>query len=319
MRNLCIFLTCLILIGAATSNAAEVTATLEVVPDHTLPGIPVSFRLTVTNSSSAAVQLPKRVVLAFQPPEEPEFAALWQNRSLSAPLSEWFSDSVPPRATRTIDMATDGSLLRPDWFDQARCYRPGHYAVQILLGNYWVNDVRDYEHTDVEHLRSQAVILSSRAALTVDEPQGVDAVIWQEMVAADHSRCGLGSFFTIAGQKLAARVVKEFPSSAYAGWFATTGTGNSEAEKGAALIRWLRQAPTDSYTDLRRLHAAVWEIGAVHQNLMVDPAAARRHIALAREVLTPLNSSGNGEIRRNAEEKLRELRDLEQELTNPDP
>jgi hypothetical protein len=297
MRKVILILS--LLLVAAAAGAQPLQVALEVSPATTLPGIPVSFRLTFTNGGAKAVAVPKQAFLLVTPSHGDRFLALWDGTTPIATLAG--DDAVGKNGSVVRELATDGTMLRPRWFVDGRLAQPGTYQLQMYVANGLTHD------DDAQTMMDRATAVSNRAVLTVAEPKGAEAAIWSAMLAVGEGRWDPTMLFRPAGRELAQRIVKEQPESPYAGWFAAMGTAPTAEEKAETLRSWLARHPNDPHAEWRMLRVADWEVSLADKYAITKPAKANDHDRKAREALDKLKNARSAEVRARVKERLEYL------------
>jgi hypothetical protein len=300
MRNLLLFL---LLAAPALAATGPFDVQLEAVPATTLPGIPVTLRITVTNRGTEPAPLPEHAILLFTTTAGETYPAGWYGNRLYASLREWRDTPVPARASVILEARATGSAIEPGWFDDPRLNQPGRFQLQVQMGTF-PGDLL---------VAPEGGTKSTTAILQVNEPTGDDALIWGEMLRVGNGRWTAGVAACDDGGRLAQRVVTEYPHSAYAGWFATSGVSRDPAISAVALRAWLSQASQDEYTEWRQLRLAIYEEYAARYRGSNSSDEARQHVRAARALLEALiKSARNQAVAAKATEQLADVSELEQ-------
>jgi hypothetical protein len=200
------FLLSLLIPLAAMGQSATTPVALRVLPDATLPGMPVAFAAKVTAGTEALtvfgmsleVASPSATFLAEGPGSR-------EVQSLSGPgldqCGEVHCLHVAPNSSRELWVEIDPSLTGNIFFFDKRLYVPGTYDLRLqLLGNKDGGGVFTIE--------------SSPVRLVVQEPRGEDAQAWAFMNASVPGGWRPDSGFM--------GVIEEFPSSRYAAYAVLT-------------------------------------------------------------------------------------------------
>ena len=306
MRMLIATLATLFLAAAVSAQPVEVR--LEVIPAHTLPGIPVSVRVTFTASASKTAPLPPAAVLMATPEAGERFPALWGWQ----PIAPFEGDETEVgKAPVVREFAADGSLGRPAWFFNRQFTRPGTYQLQLYAG-----DFRNADQPYPEIIQ-QATAVSNTVLLTVAEPKGADAAVWKALL--EHAREPYGWLAEDVrfrgGPELVQRLLREYPDSQYAGWLVTMGTAGTRedrTEASEALRAWLEKHPDDPYFEWRMLRVADWEVFSTLKHLFANRGKSKLHETKAREALGKLENAHQKEVRERAKDRLEYLQDLGQ-------
>jgi hypothetical protein len=282
---------------SAQPKVANVALTLELSPPSTLPGIPVTIRIRVTNDSAQRVELPPHIVMLATNDSGETFPlgsqALPQVNGVS--LDESF---LGPRSSTLLDLEVQGAAIQPyDWLFDSRVNLPGRYRLQAVMGTF------SGEFPEVP----ESAIRTNTATLHVLTPEGLDLAVWKEMLVVGKGSWTPGMIASsMAGQELARRVVTEMPQSTYAGWFATSGPWQPTHESAALLRGWLAQARPDEFTEWREFRLAIFEEAAAGQWSRIPRDEVKAHVRNSRALLAKLMRSKNAKIARLAKERLAE-------------
>lgn len=217
---------------AATTPSAQLTVALELQAGVTLPGIPVSFRVTFTNTSGAPLTVPPKAALLVRDDQGASFLAGCDVTKRILVVEEWADQKISPRQSASYILSTRGLMDHPRWFGDPELLRPGRFELQIMVGDVL------REGMPIDEARQRAAV-SNTVTLTVQEPSGVDAQVWRLMAAAGGGRWGPGFLYGRSGWALAKRVITEYPSSSYTPWFVSMGGAPTEQEDEAVLRDWL--------------------------------------------------------------------------------
>jgi hypothetical protein len=199
-----------VLLLAAMSVAAEAppTATLRLIPESTLPGIPVSFLITVTNPTDQVFTIDSMTLKATT--GEVTFDVLGEaNRELLPLPTEGVDDCggmsclrVPANGQRDMLIDVTGVLLGNEFFFDRRLMKPGSYDLELTLYS--------------SHRRLEVVaIRTNTARFTVRQPTGVDLEVWNFLneVSAPYEWEPLS--WASARPRLSREIQRRFPTSAY--------------------------------------------------------------------------------------------------------
>jgi hypothetical protein len=135
--------------------------------DHTIPSLPVTFRVAVTNTSSHAVALPRALAVRVIRPTGDVF---WTDIGLTQP-QRWGGwpmayenlHTLGPGETRIFELpAQDNGFFRDD-----RLTKPGRYQLQLVLA--------DGDET------APGAVLTNAVSISVQAPSGEDAAVWRWM------------------------------------------------------------------------------------------------------------------------------------------
>jgi len=292
----------LVLAPALAHATSSLQVALTLAPSQTLAGIPVSLRLTFTNSSDSAVSIPRRAVLSVTNKQSGEFLAWWDQAKVAF-TPAWGGTPVPPHGLVVEDLATDGSLLTPAWFLDSRLLRSGTYMLQVFLADDLSDDV------SLDAARTRALATTS-ATLIVAQPTGIDLEAWKLLLSAGEP-WGPTRLATPKGAQVVRDIVTKHAKSAYAGWVATTGFTGSTEERASLLRTWLENdTAADPYYEQRILKLAMLDVALWDQMERSDPAKSRQHGALARAALNRLvQQTKNENVKRAALDQLDYLND----------
>jgi hypothetical protein len=291
------------LLQAAPPPAPNVRLTLTLAPATTLPGIPVTVRILVTNDSTSRVELPRDIVL-LATTEDGETFSVGSQPYPQVAVSLLGETFVRPRGSTLLQVEVEGAAIQPfSWFDDPRLNMPGRFRLQAAIGTF------PGEFPVVP----ESAIRSNIDTLDVVTPEGVDFAIWKEMLAIGKGRWSPGQIVSTA-REFARRVVVEMPESAYAGWFATSAPWQPARESAALLRNWLAQAPPDEFTEWREFRLALLEEHAARQWTSIPRDQVHAHIQRARSLLLKLKGSKNAKIARAATERMDFNADLDELL-----
>ena len=192
--------------------AGQVTLSFASIPEQTLPGIPVNFRLTISSASAQPVILRNGALLEVTPENGAAFYVRsmgddWYEPIQQASETEKWSDtiSIQPASSRDYYWIVDCALTENAFFADRRLSKPGKYSLRIEVLPEGVLDKS-----------SGQALWSNAATLTVVQPQGDDAAVWAMML----SRSGRDGFsledWVTAGQfGIADEIFAKYPHSAY--------------------------------------------------------------------------------------------------------
>ena len=237
---------------AAAGNTIRLSFT--VVPEETLPFIPVHFQLRAVNTGSAAATLP--VVIRL---EARTGAADWagvclgisehsdctQPLPVQLPEDSNLSDLPPsielaPGEERVLDFLAGPDS--PPWFAHADLWKPGTYRLRLVT---------------VGHPTGTGPITSNEAVLTIATPTGEDAGAWKLIGGDPFSRGGFAD-----------QLWSLYPNSVYT---AITPRGivayNQPKNYLAAFTEVLGKNPPQGFVD-----AFKREMATAHTRLMEDAA-----------------------------------------------
>jgi hypothetical protein len=287
---------------AASPPPPQLTLELALEQGVSLPGIPVSFRVTFTNAGSTPVSVPAKAALLVRADKGQSFLAYCDSGRRVLTVEEWAGQKISPHQSNVYTLNTRGLMNHPAWFIAPGLARPGRFELQMLVGDDLPNQ------PNIEEMRQHAVV-SNTVTLTLQEPTGIDAEVWRLMKALDGG-WNPGQLYGHVGQEIGKRVVTEFPDSSYASWFAAMGAATTTEERESILRDWLSRAPEDSNTNWRRQRLAESQIALADKYFDTKPELSRSYEAKARVNLNAiLKQSDDNEVKRHAKERLDYLDD----------
>jgi len=287
---------------AAPTQVPNVGLTLELSPPSTLPGIPVTVRINVTNDTAERVELPPHIVMLATNDDGDTFPVGNQAHPQlgGVALNESF---LGPHSSTLLELEARGAAIQPfDWFEDPRLNMPGRYRLQVVLGTF------SGEFPEVP----ESAIRTNTSTLDVLMPEGIDLAVWKGMLVVGKGSWTPGLIASMEGQAFARRVVTEMPESTYAGWFAASGPWRPMHESAVLLSGWLAQAKPDEFTEWRELRLALFEEGAARQWNQIPREEVRPHIRNSRALLEKLTRSKNVKIARLAKERLEASAELDE-------
>ena len=224
--------------AATAVAAAPLTATLALMPPTTLPGIPVSFLITVTNPSEQDLTIGCAANLTvttssgtFQAQDATGRTAIGFERP---ECRNGYRFTIPAQGQRQICFDVDRSLTGNPFGLDPRLSFPGSYGVTMTL----------YAAADFNQPFS-----TNTATLTVRQPAGVDASVWAHMLSVTHGRGWGAAAWVTAGDALATWVRSNDPTSSYAMWLAGRGGVTSYEETLARYDQALTANPPEAFRD----------------------------------------------------------------------
>jgi hypothetical protein len=290
-------------LARAASPSAQLTVALALEPGVSLPGIPVSFRMTFTNTGGAAIAIPPRAALLVRDDQGQSFLAYCDAGRRVLTVEEWAGQRISPHQSSVYTLNTRGLMNHPAWFIAPALARPGRFELQVLVGD----DLP--AQADIEEMRQHAAV-SNTVTLTLQEPTGVDAEVWRLMKASGGATWNPGLLYIRSGQDLAKRIVAEYPGSSYTPWFAAMGAAPTLEGREAILRDWLSRAPEDSNTNWRRFRLAEWQIALGGEYGHQHPELSHSSETNARAILNAiLKQSDDDELKKHAKDRLDYLDD----------
>jgi hypothetical protein len=218
-------------------------ATLTLDPPSTLPGLPVAFIVTVTNPDVVPVTIVDSMTLRVTTAAEAFLAqgvAGRTNLNISTqnllPCGSGHCLTIPGHGERQIYVNYGPVLGLNEFFADSRLSSPGAYSLQIIL----------YENTGAAPFPQ---VITNAATLTVTNPAGVDAEVWQFLKDTSTSHVWTLYDWTSARPALANHIRAFWPASTYAMWVAALGSETSHAEMLANINAALARNPPASLRD----------------------------------------------------------------------
>ena len=281
------------LLVVASASANPVRLTLAVEPAQSLPGIPVTFRVTAinTSTSSVPVSLPSYVRL------EMTSGAV---TSIVYPGARGERDLVPfplfggaavielePGEERSLDyFAAPGS---PPWFCDERLQRPGTYRLRLRA---------DRELSEGSWVPSLDPSISNEVLLTINAPSGTDAEVWTLIG---------GGNVCLGWDRHAATLWSQFPDSIYTSMTVRPSPRRDRAAELASLEATLAKNPPTGFADALKQSIAHRHISLMERAIINgDVHSAFEHSEMAREMFEDLASKDTeAEIKAAAQRSLR--------------
>ncbi|HCX29866.1 MAG TPA: hypothetical protein DHU55_08890 [Blastocatellia bacterium] len=299
----CVIAITLLGLPSVAAAAGALRANFSADTSQTLQGIPVSFRVKLVNDESDPVNIPQNSILIATNGRGETFVVL----SAGSAIAYSFTGAalLGGKAQRVYDIATNGTFLKPGVFLDGRLYDAGVYHLQLLL-----TDAHVSPGTPIDDIARDA-IKSNTIVLTVIEPHGIDAEVWQQMRRLTGGIWHPMKALTPAGEEFAKMVVARYPDSSYAGWFATFGLGRSIEARAELLREWLEDhAANSTVSDRRKLLLATWDGLLADTFELTDPQKSQQHAIQARaELHAVATESNDATIRAQAKRQLEEMAD----------
>ena len=197
------------LVVGLNAAAAAVQLNLRVEPRSDLPALAPTLRLTASNGSDVAAQLPQRLALTVRPEGQPPFFARVAEDSERVIAGHFVSVPLSLQPGHSLDLSFWAGPGAPVWFaNDPRLWNPGTYHLQVIADN----DLTEAVVGDPEHALEDAVfgdaIVSNEADFIVQEPTGSDAGVWNLIQAGGKTPLWM--------HDLANEIVARFPTSRYA-------------------------------------------------------------------------------------------------------
>lgn len=179
MRPARMMLPILLLIAFVADGQRPATATLRLIPESTLPGIPVSFLITISNPNDEVLTIGALTLKATTP--EGTFDVQGVIRQTMIDLPGAGTDDcggarclrVPAKSQRVLLIDAGPVLVENEFFWDRRLMKVGAYDLELAL---W----------DRDHWLEASAIRTNTARLTVKEPTGVDLEVWKFMNEFHH-------------------------------------------------------------------------------------------------------------------------------------
>ena len=200
-----------LLLSALTAVAeAPPTATLRLIPESTLPGIPVSFLITVTNPTDQVLTLGNALtlkattdggtfdVLDFINQKEIGLPTEGVDKCSGQPCLH-----IPPNGQRDLLVDVGPVLADNGFFADRRLMKPGTYDLVLSLYDLgrWFEE--------------GAAIRTNSARLTVRQPTGVDLEVWNFLNEVASPGEWVLLSWASARPLLSREIQRRFPTSSY--------------------------------------------------------------------------------------------------------
>ena len=261
---------------APIGATAQVAVSLATIPEKTLPGIPVAFRVTVSNPSAETLSLQNGVQIEVAASNSTFFAADDSGEPVWAPLDATTSAAIniAPGAHRDFFFSAGCSLADQPYFADARLTLPGSYSLRAKL---------------LPNGGGDTPLWSAPASFIVTEPQGSDAAVWSAMLqrSARSGHSGFAASEWVASQfDLADEIYAKYPDSHYVPYVACFKRATTGQDRIALLQSALATSPEGPIADRLKLSmAAVHETLADHARATMDADRAVREMAEARQLV----------------------------------
>ena len=283
---------------------------LEISPQVTLPGIPVTFRITLTNPIAVPLTLPFHALIVATD-EAGESFLVWPKPIL---LQDVWKAAVPAGGSAVVELRPQGSFNDGSQFvEEPRLNRPGRFRFHVLAGKFTSSEPGFWSIPD-------GGTRSADVELHIIEPLGVDRDVWRALQRDQHGELRRVWFPSSGGSwAFYARIVREFPYSQYAGWIAASGVSEKSHDSAEALRNWLGRAAHDEYTEAREIKLALFDETAASQWSQISEDEVRRHLRSARALLEKLKDSKDLKISLLARQRLVELAEVEENARERGP
>jgi hypothetical protein len=312
MRRTIEALTILLVLFGVSARGAELQdlrVSLEIIPSTTLPGIPVTFRITFTNPGAMPAAVPPHGLLVATDATGHSFV-VWPK---PIHLQDLRNVPIPAGGSALVELHPRGSLDE-EWpfVEEPQLNKPGEFRFHLVVGKFWHQE-------DGGFGVSENGILSPEVTLHVIEPVGIDLDVWHELSKNRPDQWVRVWVPSPAGWTLAARIVRQYPDSQYAGWIAASGVSRKAHENAEALRGWLSRVNHDEYTEARELRLALFDDGAAREWTQIKDNEVLRHTQTARSLLDKLKNSKDPAIASLARARLERLGDLEEYIRERSP
>jgi hypothetical protein len=198
----------LLLVAMTAAAEAPPTATLRLIPESTLPGIPVSFLVTITNPTDQVFTVDAMTLKATT--DEGTFDVLGEaNREMLPLPSEAVDDCggmsclhVPANGQRDLLIDVTPMLLGNEFFFDRRLMKPGTYDLELML-------YRADRRFEVVTIRTNT------SKFSVRQPTGVDLEVWNFLNETVAPYEWEPQSWAGARPLLTAEIQLKYPTSAY--------------------------------------------------------------------------------------------------------
>lgn len=293
---------------AVSAAASPLQVKLEVFPAVTLPGIPVTIRITYMNDRpSRPVEIPPAMMLtARSTGEQFPVPAGVSNHVVRTNLTE----KVVGRASVVDEISPDGTFGVPTWFFSGALAQPGTYELQLYVGKL----SECCAERPFPELVQKASAVSNTVKLTVAEPKGSDAAVWKALLGIAGSPEQWRANLLVQGEydELVRDLLQRYPDSAYAGWLVTMAFRRDLEERATVMRQWLDKHPDDPYFERRMLDVAEAEAMLAHKYGQTKPDESKLHEAHARDDLAKLANAKSKAVRERVIDRLQWLDELHQ-------
>jgi len=166
--------------AAPVVDLSSVAMTFAVEPAETLPGLPLSLRIGMSNQGSTPIVVPQWFALEVIPERGEPFMAVAQQpdeATFRATLYFGGKRALSPAESATLDVPA-GAML-PYWqygFSELGCLEPGRYRLRLIADDSFTVDRPGPRRLSGSLAGS---VTSNETTLTVIAPRGVDAGAWR--------------------------------------------------------------------------------------------------------------------------------------------
>ncbi|HSY49057.1 MAG TPA: hypothetical protein VLC46_09610 [Thermoanaerobaculia bacterium] len=233
----------LALLAIPAFGAQPPSITLTLLPATTLPGLPVSFLLTITNPSDQPVRFSDQAALSATATTGTfDVDGLSYGYAAHLPTDQMekcnaeYCFTVPAKSVRQLVFDAGPMLGGNEFFADKRLCVVGKYTMEMTLY---------FDGPD----QMLIPVRTNSQTLSVSQPTGVDASAWQSLLDANDGKCW-GTFEWASNGQIAAPTLRaHYPSSTYAIWTSALGPVISSADADARFDRALSTTPPPSIRD----------------------------------------------------------------------
>jgi hypothetical protein len=294
--------------GNATSQKPGFSMSLTLVPGRVLPGLPVTFRVTLTNLSNVPADIPQDLRLEVDPMEGERFYARALDLDSHSPpttFGRWPREisTLGSKEALSVVFPVGPTLVGPEWFRDPRLNKPGVYRLRLLLYPAKPQPVLNERASGEPVENLEEPVVSNTATLTVQEPDGEDARVWEWMqsVAAPEG----WNTTMLFGSDIAREVWANHPNSRYLAYVAPLLRSTDSGETVRALRAAIAVDPAGPQSDWLKVVLGAYYMRLATEATYVhggDLAKAYAFADLAREEFRQLLSHAKTpEMRHEAE------------------
>jgi hypothetical protein len=272
----------------------RVTASLTLYPAKVIAGTPASLSLEVVNSEDAVTDLPNYAALRVSPSLGDPFLAGKDvsGRVALIPLPD--ASKLNPNGSRKMAFVARSLWDSAPWFRDPRLNAPGTYRLQLLLIDGATADALNNSAASQAEAMLPVRVVSTEAILTISEPEGEDALLWERLNEISKTRgCEPGIWSPDCaglGDKVgfAKEVVEKHPASHYAPYvlsyyFTDTREGGS-LEAAERVVSRNPAAPNREYMQLLLARSAAKLAETSMHSLPPNKAEALKATEMARSL-----------------------------------
>jgi len=254
-----------VFLGTATAFSQQPpSAVLALDPSTTLPGLPVAFVVTIANPSDHPITFMNAMKLRVTTASG-TFMATGLNRDQVDLPSEVERCAGEPCVTvaahgqKQLYVNFGPHLTSNEFFEDARLATPGTYTLQLVL---YVEGPAPTE------------VISSPAILTIRQPEGIDAQVWQFMRGQTTGGVWSLTQWALNGDLVAPKLRADFPTSGYIPWVAGLGRVTPPSNAVNVIDGALAMNPTPSLLSnllwTKAATLAAWSNSAIMTNRNVN-------------------------------------------------